>query len=60
MYISMSKRNDIYVVQLAICMAYWQSSYEHFNFLGITLDNHLNWIAYIYQMFWNLSRKTLF
>ena len=33
-------------------------SVDQFNFLGITLDNHLNWNAHINQIFGKISRKT--
>ena len=33
-------------------------SFDQFNFLGITLDNHLNWNAHIIKLFGNISRNT--
>ena len=33
-------------------------SVDQFNFLGITLDNHLNWNAHIIKLFGKISRNT--
>ena len=33
-------------------------SVDQFNFLGITLDNHLNWNAQIIKLFGKISRNT--
>ena len=33
-------------------------SVDQFNFLGITLDNHLNWNAHIIKLFGQISRNT--
>ena len=33
-------------------------SVDQFNFLVITLDNHLNWNAHIIKLFGKISRKT--
>ena len=33
-------------------------SVDQFNFLGITLDNHLNWNAHTDKLFGKISRNT--
>ncbi len=33
-------------------------SVDQFNFIGITLDNHLNWNAHINTIFFKISRNT--
>ena len=33
-------------------------SVDQFNFLGITLDKHLNWNAHTNKLFGNISRNT--